>query len=57
MVMADSDFHEAERLLRESDALFRALGDVRMSALTQARLAATLVARDRYADADRKSVV
>jgi len=45
------DFEEAERLFRESDALFRALGDTRGSAHMQNRLATTLVARGQYAAA------
>jgi non-specific serine/threonine protein kinase len=46
------DYAEAERLFRESDALFRALGDVPGSAYMQTNLASSLVARGQYAAAE-----
>ena len=52
MAISQGDSHEAERLFRESDALFRALGDVRGSAHMQTNLAVALVARDQYAAAE-----
>jgi non-specific serine/threonine protein kinase len=52
MLISQGDAHAAERLFRESDALFRALGDVRGSAHMQTNLAVALISRDRYAEAE-----
>jgi len=52
IAISQSDYHEAERLFRESDALYRALGDVRGSANQQTNLAVVLVASDQYAAAE-----
>ena len=45
IAMDQGDHEEAERLFRESDALFRTLGEVRGSAHMQTNLAVALVAR------------
>ena len=52
MALSQSDGDEAERLFKESGALFRAVGDVQGSARMQSNLAVALVARDRYAEAE-----
>jgi tetratricopeptide (TPR) repeat protein len=52
MAVDQGDFEDAERLFRESDALFRALGEVLGSAHMQTNLALTLVAREQYAAAE-----
>jgi non-specific serine/threonine protein kinase len=52
MALIQADYDEAERLLRESDALFSALGDVRGSAHMRSHLAAVLVERGQYAAAE-----
>jgi predicted ATPase len=52
MAMNQGDYHEAERLFRESDALHRAVGEVRGSAYQQTNLALALVARGQYAAAE-----
>jgi non-specific serine/threonine protein kinase len=49
MAESQGDYEEAERLFRESDALFRALGDAPGSAYMQTNLALMLVARGQYA--------
>jgi non-specific serine/threonine protein kinase len=52
IAMDQGDYHEAERLFRESDALFRALGEVRGSAYMQSNLASALLTRGQYAAAE-----
>src|SRR5258706_812350 len=51
MAMSQGDYHEAERLFQEGDALHRELGNVSGSAHMQTNLALALVARDQYAAA------
>jgi non-specific serine/threonine protein kinase len=46
------DHEEAERLFRESDALFQALGETRGSVYMQANVASALVSRGQYAAAE-----
>jgi predicted ATPase/DNA-binding winged helix-turn-helix (wHTH) protein len=53
MAMDLGDCEEAERLFHASDALFRAIGEVRGSANMQTNLAVALLGRRRYADAER----
>ena len=50
--MRQHDYEEAERLLRESLALFRRLDETRGLAYAQTNLALLAVARARYADAE-----
>jgi predicted ATPase/DNA-binding winged helix-turn-helix (wHTH) protein len=52
MATDQGDYEEAERLFRESDALFRALGDVRGSANMQTNLGVALLERSQYAAAE-----
>ncbi len=52
LALRQNDFDEAERLFRESLALFRELDDARGSAYVQTNLALLAVARGRYADAE-----
>ena len=52
LALWQGDHDAAESLFRESDALFRALGEVRGSAYAQTNLALTLVARAQYAAAE-----
>jgi non-specific serine/threonine protein kinase len=52
MAIIQADYDEAERLLRESDALFSALGDVQGSAHMRSHLAAVLLERGQYAAAE-----
>jgi non-specific serine/threonine protein kinase len=52
MALGQGDFHEAERLFQESDALYRALGEVLGSAHMQTNLAVALMGRDQYAAAE-----
>jgi len=52
LALRQNDFDEAERLFRESLALFRELDDARGSAYVQTNLALLAVARGQYADAE-----
>jgi non-specific serine/threonine protein kinase len=52
IALSQGESHEAERLFQESDALYRALGEVRGSAHMQTNLAVALIARDQYAAAE-----
>ncbi|HWZ72228.1 MAG TPA: tetratricopeptide repeat protein [Casimicrobiaceae bacterium] len=52
LAMRQHDYEEAERLLRESIALFRRLDETRGLAYAQTNLALLAVARARYADAE-----
>ena len=52
LALRQNDFDEAERLFRESLALFRELDDARGSAYAQTNLALLAVARGQYADAE-----
>jgi len=53
MAMDQGDCEEAERLFHASDALCRAIGEVRGSANMQTNLAVALLGRRQYADAER----
>jgi predicted ATPase/DNA-binding winged helix-turn-helix (wHTH) protein len=52
LAMSQGDYDEAERLFRESLALYRELDDARRSASVQTNLALLAVARGQYADAE-----
>jgi len=52
LALSQRDDDEAERLFRESLALFRELDDARMSANVQTNLALLALARGQYADAE-----
>jgi predicted ATPase len=52
LAMRQRDYDEAERLIREGLALFRALDETRGSAYAQTNLALLAEARARYADAE-----
>jgi len=52
LAMRQHDYEEAERLLRESLALFRTLDETRGLAYAQTNLALLAVAQGRYADAE-----
>jgi non-specific serine/threonine protein kinase len=52
IAMSQGAYEEAERLFRESDALFRTLGEALGSAHMQTNLALALVARGHYAAAE-----
>jgi tetratricopeptide (TPR) repeat protein len=52
LAMRQHDYEEAERLLRESLALFRTLDETRGLAYAQTNLALLAVARGQYADAE-----
>jgi len=53
VAMRQHDYEEAERLLRESLALFRTLDETRGLTYAQTNLALLAVARGQYADAER----
>ncbi len=53
LAMRQHDYKEAERLLRESVALFRTLDEARGLTYAQSNLALLAVARGQYADAER----
>ncbi|HWZ69960.1 MAG TPA: winged helix-turn-helix domain-containing protein [Casimicrobiaceae bacterium] len=53
LAMRQHDYEEAERMLRESLALFRTLDETRGLAYAQTNLALLAVARGQYADAER----
>ena len=52
LALSQGDYDEAERLTRESLALYRELDDARRSANVQTNLALLALARGRYADAE-----
>src|SRR4029077_500101 len=52
LAMRQRDYEAAERLIRESIALFRTLDEARGLAYAQTNLALLAVARARYADAE-----
>jgi tetratricopeptide (TPR) repeat protein len=52
LAMSQGDYDEAERLLRESLALYLEIADARRSANVQTNLALLALAREQYADAE-----